>query len=413
MKHQHTAHLFGIRLRAMRNQALLGLCLAIACTSATQAALSIPSDGSDGVFAPATSVEIDLGQATTGAWDASNAATPGKGRYDASKWACVFKYSSVNIPSGVTVTFKNHPSYAPVVWLVSGNVTIAGTVSIAGKSPANNTTGRLVPTEPGPGGFRGGATGPSGEGGGFGIGGGMSGPEHGFYYTRYGNPQILPLIGGSGGSSSFSWDRYAGGGGGAILIGCANVISVSGMIDANGGVGTFGNFGPPNGSGGAIKLIAEQVIGTGSLRALNSADTSAYGRIRIETPSMSPSLIVNPNTVAVPPASPPQIWPAATAPTVKVLSIDGVAAPVDPTARLDTASDVAIQKNTAVDVIVQTTNFPTSGVVQVRDVKKYGNATWTNCTLTGTGNTFAQSNWKATITFSGGFTTLQARATVP
>ncbi len=385
----------------------------LALTAAARAALSIPSDGTDGIFAPATSVEIDLSQATTGAWDASNAATPGKGRYDASKWAIVYKFSSVNIPAGVTVTFKNHPSYAPVVWLVSGSVNIAGTVSVAGKRPANNTIGRLLPAEPGPGGFRGGATGPAGEGAGFGIGGGMSGADQGLYYTRYGNPQILPLIGGSGGSSTFNWDRYSGGGGGAILIGATTSITITGMIDANGGLGLNGNFGPPCGAGGAVKLIAEQVLGSGSIQALNPADTSAYGRIRIETPSMSPSLIINPNTVAVPPASPPQIWPGATAPTVRVLSIDGVAAPADPTARLDTASDVALAKNTPVDVIIQTTNFPSSGVVQVRDVKKYGAATWTNATLTGTGNTFATSNWKATLTFTGGFTTLQARATVP
>ena len=99
----------------------------------SRAILTIPSDGSDGIFAPTTSVEIDLSQATTGAWDASNAATPGKGRYDATKWAIVFKYNTVSIPAGVTVTFKNHPSRAPVVWLVSGNVTIAGTVVTPGR----------------------------------------------------------------------------------------------------------------------------------------------------------------------------------------------------------------------------------------------------------------------------------------
>ena len=99
------------------------LTAALLCAaSAARAALSIPSDGSDGAFSPPASVEIDLSQATTGNWDASNAATPGKGRYDANKWAVVFKYSSVNTPAGVTVTFKNHPSYAPVIWLVSGSV---------------------------------------------------------------------------------------------------------------------------------------------------------------------------------------------------------------------------------------------------------------------------------------------------
>jgi hypothetical protein len=33
-------------------------------------------------------------------------------------------HASVNIPAGVTVTFKNHASHAPVVWLVQGGVTM-------------------------------------------------------------------------------------------------------------------------------------------------------------------------------------------------------------------------------------------------------------------------------------------------
>ena len=91
------------------------------------AQLSIPSDGSDGAFNPTTNVEIDLGLATTALW---NSPGSGNGVYDTEKWAVVFKYSSVNIPAGVTVTFKNHPSYAPVVWLVQGNVTIAGELNL-------------------------------------------------------------------------------------------------------------------------------------------------------------------------------------------------------------------------------------------------------------------------------------------
>ena len=74
-------------------------------------ALNFPSDDSDGNFSPGADIEVDLGQAITGAWDASNSADTGKGRYDASKWAVVFKYASVNIPAGVTVTFKNHPPF--------------------------------------------------------------------------------------------------------------------------------------------------------------------------------------------------------------------------------------------------------------------------------------------------------------
>ena len=44
-------------------------------------ALNFPSDGSDGNFSPGADIEVDLGQAITGAWDASNSADTGKGRY--------------------------------------------------------------------------------------------------------------------------------------------------------------------------------------------------------------------------------------------------------------------------------------------------------------------------------------------
>ena len=43
------------------------------------AQLTIPSDGSDGAFNPATNVQIDLTQAATGVWSDNNTANAGKG----------------------------------------------------------------------------------------------------------------------------------------------------------------------------------------------------------------------------------------------------------------------------------------------------------------------------------------------
>ena len=121
---------------------------------------TVPSDGSDGAFAPTSDVEIDLSLAATGPWtqmstDPMNG-LGGPGVYDDSVWAVVFKYSSVDVPAGVTVTFKNHDSRAPVVWLVQGDVTIAGSVVLSGEHA--NLPGSFEPmyAEPGPGGFRGG-----------------------------------------------------------------------------------------------------------------------------------------------------------------------------------------------------------------------------------------------------------------
>jgi hypothetical protein len=108
----------------MKTLPLSTLLLMWITTPLVQADLVIPSDGSDGVFNPTANVEIALSQAVPGAWNSSNSANPGKGVYDSAKWAVVFKYASIDIPVGVTITFKNHPTHAPVVWLVQGSVTI-------------------------------------------------------------------------------------------------------------------------------------------------------------------------------------------------------------------------------------------------------------------------------------------------
>ncbi len=375
------------------------------------ALLPIPSDGSDGNFNPGANIEVDLSQAVTGAWDANNAANAGLGRYDASKWAVVFKYASVNIPVGVTVTFKNHPTHAPVVWLVSGNVTIAGTVKLDGANGTYDAILRLAPPESGPGGFRGGAVGPTGFGTGFGPGGANFG-GHGTYNLTYGNPQILPLIGGSGaGSTQYNENKSGSGGGGAILIAAAGTIQLTGSLSANGGPQppeTSGN-GATFGSGGAIRLVSEQVTGNGNVSAISA--TSSSGRVRIETSLLSTNLVINPNTVAVPPPATPVIWPAANAPTTRILSVDGVGAPADPSSPLLSSADVGVQNNGNVDVLIQTTNFPISGNVKLRVGPKYASSSLVNAVYVS--GTFTTATWRATLTFNPGFSALQAIATVP
>src|SRR5687767_11036362 len=79
-----------------------------------QAQLDVPSDGIDGDLVLSAATTIDLSQAITGQWD-TPAAVPGKGVYDPAKWAVVFRYRSVTTNPGATVSFKNHPSRAPVV----------------------------------------------------------------------------------------------------------------------------------------------------------------------------------------------------------------------------------------------------------------------------------------------------------
>jgi hypothetical protein len=378
--------------------AILGLSLLV---STAHASLIIPSDGSDGAFAPIANVQVDLSQAVTGAWDTNNSANAGFGIYDPSRWAVVFKFASVSIPAGVTVTFKNHPTHAPVVWLVSGNVTIDGVLKLDGANGLIGIDG-IVNPEPGPGGFRGGAAGPDGCGAGLGPGGGSS-SQSASYRTVYGNPQLLPLIGGSGAGGQ-SNQTSGSGGGGAILIAAADTIAVAGTISAKNG-NAAGEYGADRGSGGAIKLIAEQVLGAGTLDALTE------GRVRIETPLLATTLITYPETVAVPPSAPPVIWPPANAPTVRIVSIDGIAAPADPMAPMQASADVVIQNNSPVAIVIATTNFPIEGVVQLRIARKFSvSQLLTAAYVSGDLNA---ATWSVSTTLTDGFSGMQARATSP
>lgn len=376
----------------MKNR-LLSLALLVSSVAAF-GQITIPSDGSDGVFNPPggfTTTTVNLALATTASYDTNNSGNAGKGVYDPVRHAVVFKYSSVTIPSNATIQFTNHPTHAPVVWLVQGNVTI-GASSTVNLNGANRDFSN-VPAEPGPGGFRGGVDGSGGRGAGLGPGGTASGVTAS-YASTYGNPSIVPLIGGSGGGAG-------GGGGGAILIAAAGTITVNGSIVANGGGGSGG------GSGGAIRLVANTINGNGTLSALPD------GRTRLEANSVSGSLSPLPQTVAVAPQNPPVIWPDVNAPTVKIFKVDATTVPASPTASLDISADVGVSVNSTVSVIVRTTNFVTAGgVVQVRAAGKFTSPpTWTTAILQSGNDT--QADWVAIVPCPSGFTTLQARATRP
>lgn len=270
-------------------------------------AFSSGSTGADGVLNPAVSTEIEL---------------PSSG---------ILQYSSINIPTGVVVTFKKNVLNTPVQLLVSGDVTVTGTISLVGKdAKATGTAGDGnqaddgIPGAGGAGGFdggrggkddpqqraeliRGGAgLGPGGGGGGYerangcyagvyyhsvGRGGAhatIGGASYGSGYNctatadeperakPYGSAALVPLIGGSGGGGGSGGVTFpgagGGGGGGAILIAASGTITVTGSIDTTGGdggdiAGTGSGGAGAAGSGGAIKLMASTIKGAGSLLA--------------------------------------------------------------------------------------------------------------------------------------------------
>lgn len=377
-------------MKALYLTFVIGAALA---SSSAYGALNIPSDGSDGDLIITSDTVIDLSQAVTGNWDTDNSANAGKGIYDPTKWAVVFKYSSVTINGGATVTFKNRASRAPVVWLVSGNVTIDGAVSLDGQK------WQSAPTlaEPGPGGFRGSSgnyapgaveTAGFGPGGGgirlqsFGSAGGAGsyGSQGSGGQPVYGNPSLIPLVGGSGGGGrynpSYANNRPSGGGGaGAMLIASKQNLSISGTVRANGGSGDVGGdanaYDGAGGSGGGIRLVCEALFGTGVVQCLGgtSAFPGGLGRISIERVTNNNTLQTtpDPNVVPLPDGATPQIWLPDNGPTVRIVSIGGSATPADPRAGFNAiGADIVLPKVSTTTVVVETTNVEEASVVTVR-----------------------------------------------
>lgn len=382
----------------------------ILVASSASADFTTGSTGADGVFHPTSNTVVDLSQADHG---------PGTGTYDPAHWAVVFNYTTIDVPAGVTVTFTNHKSGAPVVWLAQGDVALSGSIVLDGAGGGGYYNEAPFFAQPGPGGFEGGrreidattsrACAGLGPGGGLTVLGNYGGG--GAYATSgspgagaaggapYGDERILPLIGGSGGAAGnvpppYGFPFGGGAGGGAILVASPTGILLDGMITANGGPGGGGVGGP--GSGGAIRLRAPSVTGLGLLRAYGgsgSSDTTyGLGRIRIEASNLSVADVGIP--VIVGSSTPGPIFPDPSAPTLEVTLIDTTAVPSDPDAGIETI-DAVVGDIGLVTLHIQATNIPEGTVVDVILVPDGGNRiTWQSTPLTGS---FASSS--ATATF--------------
>lgn len=389
--------------------------------------LDIPgADGSDGVFAPSESVVIDLSLAPTASWDSPSS---GYGVYDPDKWAVVFKYTSVDIPAGVTVSFLNHDSRAPVVWLVGGDVTIDGALTLNGNDYVATAAAYA---EPGPGGYAGGlgyqnTTSPSS--GGQGMAGGSQGAVGGSHatagqnntYPLYGNPRVLPLVGGSGGGGDVNAVIGGAAGGGALLLAVGGELSVNGYITAKGGLGINSGccayYSAGSGSGGAIRLIAEKVTGSGYIHAVGgTVNAGGAGRIRIEARDVYANWDVQPAATVVSPDTSVQLWLPTIAPQVEIISIATVDVPSDPHARYEPGQeDLNIDLQSGDSVIeLQTHNVNTSSsetVVQVRITPEYGAPFYVDAHYDSGDDT--EATWIATATLPTGYFTVQAHAINP
>lgn len=397
--------------------AALALALTICAPALNAQITSIPyADGSDGALNVTVSTNIDLSKAASGNWT-NTSASPGLGTYDTNQWAVVFKYTSVNIAAGATVTFSNHITHAPVVWLVGsagtfGNVTINGNLSLDGQ-PGTTVTSSMA--EPGPGGFRGGSAPlPPQYGAGPGFGPGSGANQNGNYFGVYGNQQLVPLIGGSGGSGSSGTSFGGSGGGGALLIATGGTITNNGPIHAD---GNYVSGHSPSGSGGAIRLVANQIVVNGTIEAL-SLGQSANGIIRLEATNITGTAVasINPTPQSAVPSNTPTIFaPAATA-YVTVTSISNqtanLPAPADPKAIMSAspgADDFAMVTTNPVTIWLKTLNFPTNGAVTVYVKSQYGPQT-TPPAVCVSGNSNS-AIWQATANLPyPAHTIIQARA---
>ncbi len=398
----------------------------------SQAAIIVPgANGSDGALNITTDTVIDLSQAVTGLWDADNTANAGRGVYDPAKWAIVFKYSSVTVAATKTLTFTNHPSRAPVVWLVSGNVTINGTVSLDGQTAA------LPPrlSEPGPGGFRGGS-GYYGAGvaesAGLGVGGGSLNNGGSFGSSGisgtvpYGNPSMIPLFGGAGGGGGAHTSGGGGAGGGAILVACAASVNITGELRANGGIGGsyqyFGaNYVGGNGSGGGIRIVADTLSGSaGIIKALGDGGgrLGGVGRIRLERAVNSNTLTVTPDPSLVTRngGDVAMLWPPTDAPQVKIVSIGGQTTPADPRAEFGTSgADTVLAQTSSTTVIIETTNVEQASQVMVRGTPRTnGNFTEVAATVSSVVTPIPLVvRWTATLPVNSGYSAVQVKVIRP
>jgi hypothetical protein len=355
------------------------------------------STGADGAFSPTVNTQVAL---------------PPSG---------ILNYTTVNIPTGVIVTFLKNVTNTPVVMLATGNVTITGNIYLIGTdgtptgAAGNGVLGDDgIPGVGGPGGYDGGRGGAGtlagttvqSGGSGLGPGGGLGGVANSNYYGNptlggagggfstvggstwnnilaggsvYGSSQLLPLIGGSGGGGA-GGNLYTGagggGGGGAILIASSGTVNIAGNVYAYGGIGGgvsgIGGGGPGGGgSGGAIRIVATVITGNGGLNAVGQAagidgsngtysngGAGGTGRIRLEAETYTRTAASTPaHTQGLPGA----VFVAGL-PTLSISSVAGVQVSSQPTGN----ADVTLPATTPNPVTV---SFTTTGVPAGNTVK--------------------------------------------
>ena len=210
------------------------------------------------------------------------------------------------------------------------------------------------------------------------------------------------------------------------MIASSTKIVVTGTISANGGTGGDNSFAGTsacggNGSGGAIRLVAPQITGSGGTVSASGGCCAGSpfgftfcgipggsGRIRIEasdfaglslaTQNPTPSFVTAPGPVTT--ASNPALI---NLPTLTITSVGGIAAPATPGGSYSTP-DMSLPQGTTnpVTVIVTATNIPlgTGTSVTLRFIPQFGN--FSNGTLVSQTGNSSVSTTTFTVSFPSG-----------
>jgi len=334
----------------------------------------------------------------------------------------ILHYTTVTIPAGVTVTFARNAANTPVTLLASGTILISGNIRVDGQGGTGGPgvqPGRLG----GPGGFNGGQSGIAGlinssASSGQGPGGSLPTPffQSSFLcdggIATYGMPttfvSLTPLFGGSGGgglgvgASPSSSVASGAGGGGAIVLASSTQITLNGVVSANGGVGYLsyldqgiGTF-KGAGSGGAVRLVAPTVQGTGRIEVQGGTGCARAGRTRVEAQTLGGNLQYSPSPsegmvrTNVNQLGP--VWAGSTpalvnVPTLAITSVGGVVAPSTP-GGLYNAADVALPPGTSnpVPVVITGSNIPQGTGFSLVLIPQFATSTTVNGTFS-TGST--------------------------
>jgi len=295
----------------------------------------------------------------------------------------VYHFTSITIGRDTYVRLgANMLGHRPVIWLSQGDIVIDGGLDLYGGSQYNSYG---YYTDPGAGGFPGGAPGMLGAGPGASQDLDKPSAVHSIEYPNstakaYGNAFLVPALGGSGEAGN-SNGRSIYQGGGAIILASNTKI----FLD-DGGIASTSD----GGSGGAIRIIAPY-IESDSGGIYVGDDLDRLGRIRLEYFTLTGRLWYS-DAPGVTFHSTP--GPAVIEPPIKIVSVDENPIPQKPGAS-GPEPDYTITTPGEVTVTVEAKGIPLGTPVKISVYNEaLGNFYYMTDALSGT---LAQSTASATF----------------